>query len=77
MFTRDIRQHSNHVMAVTIIMLDVFLDDKKVGEGYVLQSYMYASSLMVADMEGKELPDAEYDYKVKEHYHTTVNGRRH
>lgn len=79
MSTRPISPHSkhNHTRAVVLYMLEVYDDDKLVGQGYVMRDMFHTSSPVLSDMEGNRLPEKWYDLRPTEEYVCVINSMVH
>jgi len=74
---KRIGPHSNYQRAIVLFMLDVYDDDKLVGQGFVMEDFLNTSAPILSDMEGKQLPKRLYDLRVTESYLCVINSMVH
>lgn len=75
--TRPTSKQQNYTRAVTLMLLEVYDDDKLVGQGYVMRDFLQHSSPVLSDMEGKQLPEKWYDLRVTDEYICVINSMVH
>ncbi len=76
--TRQTSSHQhNHFRAVTLFVLEVYDDDKLIGQGYVMRDAFHTSTPILSDMGGNGLPDKWYDLRVTDSYLCVINSMVH